>query len=216
MRAVVGFLVRACASQPVQAIAGAVMTVFGVNYDSWLKRWAGDPPPFLANHFVQLGIIISGVFILAYIFYRQANEEKDEGAHIKRLRWQPYSTFSEIASGIAQSDPAFTKEEILERLNKAAFAKEFYSLLNHSRMKIKAHPKSTQMRPTSQFCIEDMDGISEADWGGTISTGKFIYEHNLFVGALNEANFESTGQIVIERKDFARWYRRFRSGRYEK
>jgi hypothetical protein len=37
----------------------------------------------------------------------------------------------------------------------------------------------------------------------------------MIIGHFKDPNFDPDGQIMIERGDFVRWYRRFRSGRYE-
>jgi hypothetical protein len=209
------FCFRALQNNTVAAIIGAVMTAIGFNYQTALAAvFPHGPPPFLKTSGIEFLIVGLGLLGVAYAFYRQLMDQKDDSPQIRRLRLQPYSTFDEIGTAISQADSAYSKEEIIERLLQAALNKEFYSLEHHSRMKIKPHPKSERYGGNPpRFYLKDRSGLPES--ADQYSDGTVVYETNLILGNLNKDNFDPDGQIMIERGDFARWYRRFRSGRYE-
>jgi len=54
------------------------MTVFGVTYDEFLKAVANNPPWYLTNHFIQLIIVITGVLLLAFVFWRQTEAQLEQ------------------------------------------------------------------------------------------------------------------------------------------
>ncbi len=177
----------------------------------WFDRWAWLFPTTLFC--LAIGLLIWPLaerFLISLV-----REEKGDTRQIRRLRLQSYSTFDEIGEAISKANDAYSKEEIIERLLRAAHNGEFYTLPHHSRMRIKSHPKSERFGgDPPRFYLRDR--LGEPESADQYSDGTVVYEANLIRGNLNEDNFNPDGQIMIERGDFARWYRRFRSGRYEK
>jgi hypothetical protein len=70
------FLWRAIQSQPVTTIFGAFMVMAGISYQDWLTALAKEPPWFLTNHVVQLAIILLGILMVAFVFYRQSEADR--------------------------------------------------------------------------------------------------------------------------------------------
>jgi hypothetical protein len=78
MRGFGRFTIRAVQSQPAQTCAGIAMTALGINYQEWLVQFLKTPPWYVANHVVQLGVIIIGLLILAYVFWHQVEMERGD------------------------------------------------------------------------------------------------------------------------------------------
>ena len=207
------FLWLAAQSQPVTMIFGAAMVVAGVSYQEWLTTIAREPPRFLMNHLVQLAVIALGALIVAYVFFRQAEEGRGESPRMRRLRLQPYSTFREISEAISGSDPAWSKNEVLHRLMTAMWKHEFESYSGHSRMRITFYDEDgnpENERPIvrahevlGQVCSPNME--------------RALYESVLQGPSGFSPGFVNSQiePLTIERADFVRWHRRFRNGRYE-
>jgi len=51
------------------------MTISGVSYQEWLTKFMATPPWWATNHTTQLVVIFSGVLVLAYVFWHQAETE---------------------------------------------------------------------------------------------------------------------------------------------
>jgi hypothetical protein len=207
------FLWLAAQSQPVTTIFGAAMVVAGVSYQEWLTTVASEPPWFLMNRLVQLAVIALGTLIVAYVFFRQAEERRGESPQMRRLRLQPYSTFREISEAISGSDPAWSKNEVLHRLITAVWQREFESYSGHSRMRITFYDEAGN--PENARPIVRAGEVL----GQALSSHM---ERALYEAVAQRPSGFSPGfvnsqiePLTIERADFMRWYRRFRNGRYE-
>jgi hypothetical protein len=211
------FFWRAIQTQPFTAIAGAAMTIAGVSYQDWLVGLAKDPPWPLQSHLIQLAIIAGGVLMLAFVFYRQSEEERADSHRIKRLRNRRCITFREIAEAISESNPAFSKNDVLTQLMTAVWRGHFSTWGGYSRLRYTFFDNNDEPEQARPLCRSPQDWLAE---GVDVSNRNF--ERALFQAVMRGAPADRPGflgshveALTLERPDFVRWYARFKSGRYE-
>jgi len=214
------FIVRSLQSQPLgAAAAAAAMVAAGLAYSDIGKiTLSFTEPGWLTNRSVEILLAAIGVLVVsfAYVFSRQATKEKYDSEHIRQLRLQRYITFGEIAAAISESDSAYLKQEILDRLIKAAVAGEFSEWTGHSRMRISPlDVKSAPIPERPIIKIRDLDGFGTPSGGDRYSPGSIFYRAMLLCAPMGKTEIGSIELFALERADFRRWYRRFRNGRYE-
>jgi hypothetical protein len=209
------FFWRAIQTQPFTAIAGAAMTIAGVSYQDWLVGLAKDPPWPLQSHLVQLAIIAIGVLTFAFVFYRHSEEERADFQRVKRLRNKRYITFREIAEAISESNPAFSKNEVLTQLMAGVWRGHFSTWGGYSRLHFTFFDADDEPEYARPLCPSPKDWLEQGVRDGN-------YERALFQAAVRGAPGYSPGfldshvePLTLERRDFLRWYARFKSGRYE-
>ncbi|MBY0531175.1 MAG: hypothetical protein K2P86_04310 [Xanthobacteraceae bacterium] len=140
---------------------------------------------------------------------------------LSRLRSQFFMTFGEIADAVAASNPAYSRDDIMERLLKAMWEKEFESVWGYSRMRV--------TRLNDAGGVVDRPLIQRRDILNVLLND---YPNQDVVAMLEAAQFRlitkqsASGQpsrfvdswanvFTIERSDFNRWHRRLLNGKYE-
>ena len=219
MRAYASFLVRSFQSQPLAAAAAvAAMIAASLAYSDISKiKWAFPEPGWLNSRSIQILIVAIAIlsFSIAYVFSRQAMKEKHESEDLRRLRLQPYSTFREIALATSKSGSTYSKQEILDRLMRAAIAGEFSERTGHSRMRITPpHAESTLILERPIIRISDLEGFRNPK-SYRSSPGSIIYKAMLLRARSSQEKIDPIELLTLERSEFLRWHRRFRNGRYE-
>ncbi len=219
MHAYAKFIVRSLQSQPLgTAATAAAATAAAIAYSEIDKiKWTFAEPEWFNDQSVQ--ILVAAILILitsfAYVFSRQAVKEKNESEEIRQLRLQPYSTFREIALAISESDSLYLKQEIVDRLMKAAIAGEFSERTGHSRIRITLpHAQSAAILERPIIDLRDLT----ADPLATVkmSAGSIIYKAMSLRARSSAEYIDPIEMLTLERADFLRWHRRFRNGRYER
>ena len=211
------FFWRALQSQPVTALLGAAMTVAGVSYQDWLTGLAKDPPWPLQSNLVQLAIIATGVLILAFVFYRQSEEERADPVRIRRLRQKRYIVFRDIADAISESNPAYSKNDVLKQLMDAVWRGHFSTLGGYIRLHYTFFEEDGEPEFARPLVRSPQDWLAQ---GVDVSDGN--YERALFEATMRGPPGYRPGfvdshveTLTLEKPDFVRWYARFKAGRYE-
>jgi hypothetical protein len=154
---------------------------------------------------------VASVFFLA-VRLQFRLDAKEEGV-VRRLRFKEYVTFDEIGDALSQVHTAYSKEDIIDHLVRAVANREFESYTGHSRLRITHRDGNGMIEPVRP--IED--GISFLNSAAGLGPTNPNVEWALYEAAISpSSNKRSTyGALTLERRDFARWYRRFLAGRYE-
>ena len=220
MRANSSFLVRSIQEQPLGAIAAAqAIMAAGLAYSDIIKiKSTFAEPGWLNNESFQILIVAIGIvtFAFVYVFSRQATKEKKVTEHIRQLRSQPYSTFGEIALAFSESGSGYSKQDILDRLMKAAVAGEFSERTGHSRMRLTLLDAQSTPAPERPIIkLSDLSVCGNPAGGERRSPGAIIYMAILLRRPLGKVNIDPNELLTLERSDFRRWHRRFWNGRYE-
>jgi hypothetical protein len=59
------------------------MTAAGVSYQAWIKEIWDNPPAFILSPLFHFAVIVLCVLLLAFVFYRQAEEESSDTEQIR-------------------------------------------------------------------------------------------------------------------------------------
>jgi hypothetical protein len=126
---------------------------------------------------------------------------------VRRLEKLSLVTFREIADALAKTE-AYSREEIIERLRIAALNKEFVSCWGKNRLLITEFDKDQRVKRRVSFDYAKLEDLSDP--------GAAIYEAAMLYDTLTEETGGPDGRVTLSQRDFARWLRRFESGRYER
>jgi len=163
------FLGRSFASAIWRALIMAVLLALGVT-PKFVWGIVTEPPWYLTHPSVQAACIVIAFLIMAWIFYDQSRVEAQIPPRLKR---RAVLTFAEIADGLADV-PAFgySKEEIMHRLMKAVWLRDFERRSGKSSVSIEAGdgvrligdewiPISGSTNPAGERVHVDADGTPE-------------------------------------------------------
>lgn len=231
MRGFLSFFWRSIQSNPFQTWGGLALTGIGIG---WPDIAAGLPnlPPYLTNRLAQVLIVTAGVMIIAYAFYLQSNHEREDSESVRRLRSKPHVTFGEISDAIAKSGSAYQEIDVLHHLMKAMWWGEFETLGGYSRTYITLWGEDRKANPERMLysrvqLLQPGTGLPSGQkepYEGYTWEQAEQRDKNLFAAVARHPPSDFlpsyidayVKQITLSPTDFARWYRRFRDGRYER
>jgi hypothetical protein len=145
---------------------------------------------------------------LAILAVRQQLQlDQSKSASVRRIERQSFVTFREIAEVVSEAE-AYSADEIIERLRVAALNNEFVSCWGKNRLLITEFDKDQRVKRRVSF-----DYAKREDMG---DPGTAIYEAAMLYDKLTDDTGGADGRVTLSQRDFARWLRRFESGRYER
>jgi hypothetical protein len=126
--------------------------------------------------------------MLAFVFYRQSEEERAASHRIKRLRNRRYITFREIAEAISESNPAFSKNDVLTQLMTAVWRGHFSTWGGYSRLRYTFFDNNDEPEHARPLCRSPQDWLAE---GVDVSDRNF--ERALFQAVMRGAPADRPG-----------------------
>jgi hypothetical protein len=162
---------------------------------------------------------LAAIVLLFFTAVRlQMKLDTTDGPHIGRLRNKSYVTFGEIAAAIVKSNPAFDKGDIIRQLTRSIDRGDFESWTGHSRVRVIQYDE--QMREAGPRPI-----LQRSDFEHYVKTGevrgpgvKAFRTAEIRAGLQRAAGGQQRPEeeLVFDRADFRKCYRRFRDGKYER
>lgn len=194
----------------VEGWIGGISTVLGAGKDFGMIEGGG------IESWVYWGIAIIAMFALAVRLQMQIDES--DGKLIRRLKKKSYVTFGEIADAVTSGDEAYDEADVFRQLVRAIDMGHFESLTGHSRLRVLA--LDGQLRKTGRFPILDREDFARyVETGEPNSSATQAHEVLRSWATFKNAaggHYRPEEKWILERSDFIRWHRRFKSGRYER